>query len=928
VAGPIIAPPPTGPAQGAPVQTGAVPVLTPDGKVTTVPAGQLGPLLAQGYKPNPTAQDVALAEAAQHPIEAAGEAALGAAIPGGRHLLTDTKEHQALLSEANPTASTLGSVGGGLAQALAVGAATGGLGDLAEGAEAVGEGAEAASALPSLGGAAKAFGTNALQGVTQGMSEQDLGDTGYNASALALDGGLAGIMGLGVESAFSAGKALVPKAIEAARGSLTKLDGLVGDVLGRASAAVTGEESLVSDIPAAIAERRATGPLSKFAKKAAAAEQRDSAVDLAGALNDTMDSVADVADYHFGTSRPAEVAIDAAGHDAAGGVGAAKQGAKDLLGKVRAGLDEVKARIAPALGAVLEDGTIDPMFKAWPKPIVAVENYVRQFKNAVEDPTLFSSSNVHDAAREMRQLSQRALKFGNKIEGTDADAINGLQHQVIAPMQDFLGRYAEGGKLTPESLNSFGTAAADRNAVVNKAWSQLTEAQKNLEPLLGVKTLENGRPETNIDPAKIERLIRGEGAPGEVPTKLSALRAKTALDNYMATARHYVNVAEESATRANVETGTAAKARGMLQEVIEKREAAQEQLSGALGPKMQRVADLTSLTGQGAGGLRGALANAGATGAELAAGALGLGHPVVGAAVGAIGLAKRAFVAAKYPVETINTYINITQSAAKVAGMVSSGIRKILAAPATEVAKRAGTAVLIAGIGSQEELDAARKQLAKDSKLLTAYGENPSAMAHAFATNTAGLAEHAPQHAAAVASVAVRANQVLSAALPRNPAPPSPLGPAHDSWAPSDSQVLAYAQIRRAVLSPPSTVLGDWRDGTQSVAAYKAFCQVHPEIDTFIAHKALLEAVKDQTRVLDIGQKFVLSQLCHMPVTPELSVASIAAQQAVFAANPSPQSGGAPKGTRGAPRSAGLDKMHVAEDTAFHGSAPGAEGAT
>ena len=682
---------------------------------------------------------------------------------------------------------------------------------------------------------------------------------------------------------------------------------------------------MVEAIPEAIAERRTSGPLSKFAKKAVAAEQRDTAVDLAGALNDTMDSVADVADSHFGTLRPAEVAMDAAEHDAVGGVGAAKQGAKDLLGKMQAGLDEVKARIAAPLDALLEDGTIDPTFKAWPKPVVAVQNYIRQFKNTIEDPSLFSSANVHDAAREMRQLSQRALKFGNKIEGTDADAINGLQHQVIAPMQDFLGRRTE-GVLSPESIQAFGTKAADRNAVVNQAWHQLDEAQRNLEPLLGSKTLENGRPEHPINPAKIEALIRGEGQPGEIPNRLSALRAKTALDNYLATARHYVNVAEESANRASVETGTAAKARGMLMDVIEKRAAAQEQLGNALGPKMQRVADLTSLTGQGAGGLRGALAGAGATAAELAGGAAALGHPVVGAAVGAIGLAKRAFTAAKYPVETINTYVNITESAARIAGMVSSGIRKILSSEAVSVGKRAGQAVLIAGIGSQEDLDAARKQLAKDSKTLQGYQENPSAMVHAFAENTAGLAAHAPQHAAAVASVAVRANQVLSAALPRNPAPPSPLGPGHDSWAPSDSQVLAYTQIRRAVLSPPSTVLGDWKNGTQSVAAYKAFCDVHPEIDAFIAHKALLEAAKDQTRVLDIGQKFVLSQICHMPITPQLSVASIAANQAVFAAQPAPPAGGAPKGTRGAPRSAGLDKLHVSDDTAFHGSAPGADG--
>jgi len=260
--------------------------------------------------------------------------------------------------------------------------------------------------------------------------------------------------------------------------------------------------------------------------------------------------------------------------------------------------------------------------------------------------------------------------------------------------------------------------------------------------------------------------------------------------------------------------------------------------------------------------------------------------------------------------------------------MVSSGIRKILSSEAVNVGKRAGQAVLISGIGSQEELDAARKQLAKDSKTLTAYNENPSAMSHALAMNTAGLAEHAPQHAAAVASVAVRANQVLSAALPRNPSPPSPLGPGHDSWAPSDSQVLAYSQIRRAVLSPPSTVLGDWKNGTQSVAAYQAFCQVHQELDAFIAHKALLEAAKDQKLVLDIGQMFVLSQLCHMPITPQLSVASIAANQAVFNAQPAPPAGGAPKGTRGAPRAAGLDKLHVSDDTAFHGSAPGAtEGA-
>ncbi len=945
---PLIAPPPTAPAAapGTPVGP-TVPVLTPDGQVAQVPQEQVGGLLAQGYKLNPTARDVALGEAAQHPFEAAGEAGLGSLIPGGRRLLTDTKEHQALLAEANPTATTLGTLAGGVGQAAAVGALTGGLGEAAEvgaltgglgeaaeGAELAGNAAEAApgllgavrAGLPTAGEVAKSFATNALMGVTQGMSEQDLGDTGYNAESLAIDGGLAGVLGLGVDSAFSVGKALVPRAIEAARGSLSTLDDVVGRALGRASAAATGEPSLAEAIPEALAERRAGGPLSKFAKKAALAEQRDTAVDLAGALNDTMDSVADVAENHFGEIRPVEAAVDAAEHDANGGLQAAETGAQSLIKTMRAGLQATKDEIAPALISPGETllGEAKP---SWPKAINAAETYLNRFEKSVNEGGFESSAELHSEARQLRQLTQRALKFGNKLEGTDLDAANGIQHQMLAPLQDFLGRYGENGVLTPESVAAFGAKAADRNAVINKAWNQLKTAQDNLEPILGTtfKT-ETGRPDIAISPAKVEALIRGEGLPGEIPNRLSSLRAKTALDNYLATARNYVNVAEESATRSNVETGSAAKARGLINDVIEKRAAAQDQLGSALGPKMQRVADLTSLTGQGAGGLRGSLANAGATGAELAAGALGLGHPVVGAAVGAIGLAKRAFVAAKYPVETLNTYVNITQSAARVAGMVSAGIRKILASPLTEGAKRAGVAVTIAGIGSQEQLDAARKTLATDSKTLTAYNENPAAMAHALAENTAGLAQHAPQHASGVAATGLRAAAALSAALPRNPAPPSPLGPGHDHWAPSDGQVVTYAQIRRAVLDP-KTVLGDWKNGTQTVAAWNAFCQVHPQISQLVAHKAQLEAVKDQDNVLDIGQKFILSQLCHFPVSQELSPASIAAQQAVFAAQPTPPpQGGSPKGTRHPVRSAGLDKLTLSDDTAFPGSAPGAEG--
>src|ERR1700761_5786445 len=122
-------------AAGTMQPAGPQPMVDDQGKPTVVDPQGVKLALSRGYKLSTKEANnhaVDLQEAGEHPIQAGLEGAARGLIPGAPTILNalgDTREGQQLRKEANPTASTIGELAGNVGQAVAFGAATGGLGD-------------------------------------------------------------------------------------------------------------------------------------------------------------------------------------------------------------------------------------------------------------------------------------------------------------------------------------------------------------------------------------------------------------------------------------------------------------------------------------------------------------------------------------------------------------------------------------------------------------------------------------------------------------------------------------------------------------------------------------------------------------------------------------------------------------------------------
>ncbi len=881
--------------------SGPVTFVDNDGVARDVDPAQVAIAVKHGWKPITadeadflSAKRAELKEAGEHPLEAGALAAIGEGLPGGRaivsHLGGPSLERQGLLAQANPSATMVGGGIGTVGQIAGVTALTGGLGDVAE----AGEAAKAASSLERFGHAGVIGG---IQGLTGGMNEADLGNVAYNSEALAQDAGVGTLLGLGGESIFAAAENVVPKAVSAAKGALLKLEDSGIKLGGRISAAITHNPDVAEQFGKAAAEQIGgeTLPFSKSAKLAAKQDLNEIAVDAAHNLNDTLDKMADLEESH-NPLRQAENAKLSEAQDAIRrspardaetgrmlpqtGVPIAKKAVNDLIDQ----------QLAPALQRGLG---------GWNTPQQAAIEALGPLRRAVKNAE--TVADVHSALTDFRRVIQKEMKYGRAL-GATGDEIGTaakIQEHILSPVQDLLGRHdLETGVLTPQSIAAFGNGIAERNAVINKAYTEMSTARANLMKRLGFTDLgENGRPETNIKASKVLALIKGEGEAGAVPTNLTQKEAKDALDEFIAKANNYADTVGESAKTASQELPEA----GSLRESIEKFQGTRADAQKLLEPtETQKLAEMTSRTGEGAGGLRGATRN---NPGDIAGAVVGAaGHPLIGAAISG---ANRAYSAFKYPVETVQAYAAIRRAAGKAAGMIGTSVRSFMSSEG-----RAAAAGLLGHEASSLMDD--QKRFEKISKHLTALDANPMAGVDILANNTAKIGQYAPQHGSGIATVALAAHQVLIAALPKNPAP-SPLGPGHDKdWKPNGTQLHTFDQVYQAV-TDPKTVHANLTKGTLTPDAWDAYKKVYPQQAQDTAQQALEYVARNNDQDLTIKQKLGLTMITGFPVSPEVTPEQIAFQQGLLG---SPASPAAPPPSQAKPRVKGLDKLSFSNQTA------------
>lgn len=904
-------------AQQAPASGPPQSMVDDQGVPRVVPPEDVASAHAQGWRDvsdieahELAVKQAAQAEAGEHPVEAGALSAFGSLVPGGRRVVSGlggpSLPDQAVLEQENPTASFIGSLAGTGAQIAAVTLATGGIGDLAEGASLAAkgvEGAEAAAKIAkatdlaaSLGldvgtvGRLARFGQAAVQGATQGvtggMTEADLGNVGYNSAALVQDAGLGALLGLGGESALQVGEKVVPPVITAAKKALGSLEDKGVQFLGWGSAKFARNPEVAEQIGKAATEifEGEGAPTTKAAKLIKESQLNKAAVDLRDSLTDSLDKVADTEQQLFSRSRPDELENLGAMHDIGGGAAAAKGAVNDLI------TNQLEPAIATnALGK-------------WNTPIEAATNGLNALKEGVQQAT--TSAAVHEALTEFRRSIDPYMKYGRAI-GANADeriTADLMNQKILGPTKDLLGRYtneAEGAArtLTPESVAAFGSAQAERNALVNESFNQMRTDRDNLMTALGYTSLSDaGRPTRKLDAGKILSLIKGEGEEGEIGSARLD-KFKTALNNYLGSASQFADTAAESAKSAVQEQVEPGALKEMLSDVADKRAAAQKIL---LPTEVQQLAEMTSKTGEGAGGLRGATRNA--PGDVIGTGAMISGHPIIGAAITA---ANRIYSGIKYPVETLYAYDSIRRAAAKSAGLVSAAVQAFLGSSTR------GAAAGLLGKAAPSVIDD-QERFRTLSAQLQNLASNPVAAANQLGQKTT-LLQAAPMHMTGVAGVAMTGQQILSQAIPKNPNP-SPLGPGHDHWKPSQSELHKFDQIQQAVLYP-HTVFQNLTRGTLTPDAWMAYAKTYPEQANDLKSQALLYLARNNDQELTVAQKMGLSMVVGAPITNDMKPDQIALQQAVWAQTAPPPHEASARGSKGRPRAKGLDKLNFSTET-------------
>lgn len=878
-----------------------VPILSPDGTPGVIPAAQLDDALAQGYSqpPNPL-------ETTGQQVGALAEGVGQGLIPGFPKLEKALAPGVAATSKARqetfPGTTTAGKVIGGGLQMAGVAAATGGLGELAEGAEAIPAAAEAipgaeaaADVAKGVDTAAAAEGAGATPGAASGavdaattagpttaeeaasaadiapssqspnllqsgytqqalaggvnsgsnyINESELGDHQFNAEAMAQQVGLGGLLGLAGEGGINLLRDTVAPPV------ITKA-GVALDALKKtASKAFFSASDLVNSLEPGTTEAAGKAILGGAEKLSSEGAEK-----LATDMNSVGESMKDIGISH-------------GGEDGYRAQAAGKALADVPRATVAAGLTPINDGIEQAMGqakTLFDDETFQGK-----GAYNGIKRAQAKFASAISDPAT-SAADLHAATLEFKQAVGESGLFTAAARTPEQIAAQQfLTENVWRPLQT---------TLRDESV--FGSEQAGRNAAFDAAARSKINAAKQVAKDFGAHELDldSGKNELYLKPSRIRGAFTGD--------PLANAEKLQHLNEYIDAAKNYIKEVQVDAGAAGAVAPGGKDLEALLESVTNQRNAARayEPVTALLKATREQAP-----WGLGAGGA----APLAGVGAHL----LGAGAPVIAPVVGAV-------AALRSPVKALEMYASIAGAAETAKNVIGGGIKRILANNPARVAITGAAINSLRGRTIRDADGNGSNTFARQAKNIGALMANQEGQVQALTQNTSRLHDIAPNTTMALHQVGIKGLQELFNALPKNPAP-SPLPSENKDWKPPPDQLSAWNSMHEAILKP-STFLDACADGTASPAVWGALQRVYPQWTASVQSATMKHLASHPDLALTTAQKLCTSMILGSPISPTVAPDQVAFQQSLYSAQAQAPAGGLHR----RPTQHGMDKLDL-----------------
>jgi hypothetical protein len=241
------------------------------------------------------------------------------------------------------------------------------------------------------------------------------------------------------------------------------------------------------------------------------------------------------------------------------------------------------------------------------------------------------------------------------------------------------------------------------------------------------------------------------------------------------------------------------------------------------------------------------------------------------------------------------------KAAAAVTQRISAGVEAALA----------GRAGAIAGLAAAATPTAKKRREAflEDQKRLGDLANTPDAPMANAQGHTPQLGRAAPGVALVVHTTALRAQQYLAQAMPKNPAPPSPF-PGGPEWHPSDAELARYERVR-AVVERPLSTLDELRRGSLSSDQVAALQAVYPQLYDRMRSE-VLDQVASRKQPIPYQARLQLSVFLGQPLDPSEQMLPALQAAAASSGKAAPPGGQGP----GRPTVSGLKQLDVASRNA------------
>jgi hypothetical protein len=777
-------------------------------------------------------------EAATAAMAAADELSLGAVSRGATEAGPGAAQARTALTEINPTAQTVGTVGG----ALALGAATTGLGaitGIGRGAGAVariGRGVAEGVAAGAAGGAATLEQQLAADPSAQLTAERIAGTVGVGgliggALGGAIDGLLVGGGELGrrllrSRSSASTTREATGAVVERALGR-EPAPGVVDAVLERVGRA--GTAGLDDEGRAFV--QRALRPGEEGRQLRAAIDAGDSIVDdvtreARRQLDDLDQLTRATEDFSKGELKRGQVRR------------LVRDDAIDLVAEEGAG----QFASLRALAQQIEGDTAIAGGKGFARRMTgAIDEYEAQFARAVEQ------GGADGAADALIALDRMKRRLGTYVESVTRSP----DLRIVA--QEFEGAY-EQLRVALEREDLFGGAAAAQREI-NAAWSPLIKRRRVFDRTFRTETGEADgfRSLRGADSAKINSWLQNTGtARASSQDDLFSAFVEEQSQFLQSVARHYdlpddvvgaIGAAQRVTSELQETLGrvrTSVAARNQLREVSSQLADRDGLLGGILSP----------ITGGLVGGAPGA---------------------VVGAALSAVRRPDQ-IIRMMASLERMGLTFEARQGAAISAFVKSVSRTGSRAGSATRALRNAG-----AVLSGQQVAERYNRAV----ETLTAVGD-PQALLDRLQTTTARIGDRAPEHAAHLTATVARATTFLASRIPPGAMQPPTVGA--PALTPADlvpeEEQREFLRIA-AVVDDPLTVLDDAAAGTLTREQVEALWAVYPAMAQSMT-VAVTESIADRSEPLPYEGRVSVSLLLGVATDPSLRPDAVRRAQETF----------------------------------------------